>query len=452
VSAIEYSGLESPFSAEVCVTPPRDTTWRGTARLFFEAEFASLDQPVLPRRAPADASNLHYVSASDYLRSKQQRPGSASFGINVPKNAAYRLLGRARVRPGARSATATLTLDDKPCGQWTVDKAEWTWTVGAPELALTRGQHILRWSPADSAFELDRICLTDDLGFLPRGFGLADDTPPPAVAGLTATPDGCFAVALAWKPVAGTDVAGYHVYASREADVTPAQAARISSGYGTAFLDWGLRPDTRYTYRVTAVDRAGNESAPTAAASARTAALAVGQAAIEAETAQLTGDIRLQEDPAASGGKAVWVPELGTTGSPTRYVPGKATGNLTIEVQVPVDGTYVLWGRFKSIWREAALSLTIDGKRDTARRWQITFGYHHEKAYAIWGRAATTSYVYCWCLARTNTCPDPRPFQLELKQGTHRLELSGIGEGLSVDQLRLTTDFSWMPEGLRNYY
>jgi hypothetical protein len=125
---------------------------------------------------------------------------------------------------------------------------------------------------------------------------------------------------------------------------------------------------------------------------------------------------------------------------------------LSVEFSVPTDGTYMIWGRFRSVWREAALTLILDNNRKDSTRWPITFGYYHEKAYMIWGRGATASYIFCWCEARRNTCPDPRPFLFKLQKGRHRLDIEDVGEGLSVDEIAVTNDFSWAPEGVRNYY
>lgn len=447
ITSVEHSGLESGCSAEVCAGPG----WLGAVRHFYEAEFAALEQPVLLRRSPLDASNMHYVSSSDYLRDKLQKPGSATFTLRAPKSATYRLLGRARVKEGAKQVTAKLSLDEKPVGEWKLEGNAWVWTL-AVQLALAEGQHRLQWSPDDSAFELDRICLTDDAKFAPHGFGLCDDVPPARVEGVKAMADGAFAIALSWQTDKSVDLSHYNVYASRQPGREPSQATRVASVFKPSFLDWGLRSGTSYAYRVTAVDRAGNEGPPSAEVIAQSEALTTATALVEAETGQVFGEVRLTDDPEAAGKKAVWIPELGTTGTPTRFVPGKATGGLTVEFPAPVDGTYVVWGRFRSIWREARLTLTIDGNAREAKTWPITFGYRHEKAYMIWGRGASTSYIYCWCVARTNTCPDPRPFLFKLTKGQHWLELSGIGEGLSVDQIAITNDFSWMPEGVRNYY
>lgn len=448
VTALDYSGLESAYSDEVCSNP----RWPGPVRLFREAEFAALKQPALERREAVGASNLHYVSVSDYLAEKLEQPGTATFALSVPRAGTYRLLGRARVVAGKTSAQARLTMDGKEMAPWTIKAAKWEWLLATPQVKLGAGAHKLEWLPESGAFELDSICLSDDAKFVPTG-DLADQVAPPQVQGLAVKEATFFDVLLSWTADQSPDFSYYNLYASRQAGFTPSQATRIASPYKATLLDWGLKPDTRYYYRVTAVDRAGNEGPPSAEIPTKTQPLPIGQVTLEAETGQVSGQAVVQDDADASSGKAVWVPELGTTGTYPSMVPGKETGGLRLDFEVPVAGKYMVWGRLKSIWREANMEALVDGKPlGPGGTWPVTFGYYHEKAYMIWGPRAATSYIYCWCPARTNSCPEPRPFTMDLTAGPHQLELRGIGEGLSVDQIVITNDYSWIPPGPPNYY
>lgn len=69
---------------------------------------------------------------------------------------------------------------------------------------------------------------------------------------------------LSWNINPETDVAGYNVYRSEQAG---AQGTRLNSALlpTPAFSDMSAVAGRRYWYRVTAVDRSGNESAPSAA-------------------------------------------------------------------------------------------------------------------------------------------------------------------------------------------
>jgi hypothetical protein len=83
---------------------------------------------------------------------------------------------------------------------------------------------------------------------------------PGGVASLGA-PDG---VEVSWSPSTEPDLAAYRVY--REAPGGPRERVGEVAPSETSFRDAGAASGTRYTYTVTAVDRAGNESKPSAAA------------------------------------------------------------------------------------------------------------------------------------------------------------------------------------------
>jgi len=75
---------------------------------------------------------------------------------------------------------------------------------------------------------------------------------------------GSVAVDLSWSINLETDLAGYHVYRSEQQDT---RGALITPDLllTPAYRDTSVEPGHRYWYTVTAVDRAGNESEPSAA-------------------------------------------------------------------------------------------------------------------------------------------------------------------------------------------
>jgi hypothetical protein len=95
------------------------------------------------------------------------------------------------------------------------------------------------------------------------------DTFPPSVpqnviAAIAAPrPDALPEVDLSWSINPETDLAGYHVYRSEQED-DKGQLATRDLLPSPAYRDTSVQPNGRYWYRVTAVDRAGNESAPSA--------------------------------------------------------------------------------------------------------------------------------------------------------------------------------------------
>jgi hypothetical protein len=97
----------------------------------------------------------------------------------------------------------------------------------------------------------------------------AVDTFPPSVpqgvvAALTSA-DGVSSpeVDLSWSINSETDLAGYRVYRSEQQD-DKGQLLIPDLLLSPAYRDTSVRPEHTYWYRVTAVDRAGNESAPSA--------------------------------------------------------------------------------------------------------------------------------------------------------------------------------------------
>jgi fibronectin type 3 domain-containing protein len=95
-----------------------------------------------------------------------------------------------------------------------------------------------------------------------------DTFPPAASLGVVAallpgaTP-GAFVVDLSWSISLETDLAGYRVYRS-EQESTRRQLLNPDLLPTPAFRDTSVQPGHRYWYTVTAVDHAGNESAPSA--------------------------------------------------------------------------------------------------------------------------------------------------------------------------------------------
>jgi hypothetical protein len=90
-----------------------------------------------------------------------------------------------------------------------------------------------------------------------------EDTFPPAVpAGLTAVA-GVNSIELAWERNTEDDFAGYQVYRSTEGGAPERIAGPVDA---PTFSDRAVEVGKKYRYTVTAVDRTGNESAPSTAA------------------------------------------------------------------------------------------------------------------------------------------------------------------------------------------
>ena len=106
----------------------------------------------------------------------------------------------------------------------------------------------------------------------PVTVAMRDIFPPHAPSGLEAVPGGATAsdrsIDLSWTPEVDSDLAGYIVYRQDvdEKGVVAGTATRLNLTpvVGPAYRDQTAMAGRRYAYRVTAVDTAGNESAPSA--------------------------------------------------------------------------------------------------------------------------------------------------------------------------------------------
>jgi hypothetical protein len=98
----------------------------------------------------------------------------------------------------------------------------------------------------------------------PAPAGAADTTAPSTPTGVTAGSPTASTIALSWT--ASTDAVGVTGYRVRRNGVV------VGTPTGTTFTDTGLAAATSYPYTVTALDAAGNESAPSPQVTATTAA------------------------------------------------------------------------------------------------------------------------------------------------------------------------------------
>jgi hypothetical protein len=92
----------------------------------------------------------------------------------------------------------------------------------------------------------------------------APAAPQNVIAAVTSgTSDAAPEVDLSWSINSETDVAGYRVYRSEEEN-EEGEPVATDLLLSPAYRDTSVRSNSRYWYRVTAVDRAGNESVPSA--------------------------------------------------------------------------------------------------------------------------------------------------------------------------------------------
>ncbi len=232
-----------------------------------------------------------------------------------------------------------------------------------------------------------------------------DREPPPPPTGLAAGLRSPFVLDLTWKASAASDVSYYNVYCSTEPGTRPVQKNLVASPSEPHVLDWGLQQGTRYFYVVTAVDRAGNESAPSAI--------------LATETPPIQRRVFQQ------------------------HVLDKPLGGMPVEVtfELPQDDRCLVWIELKGdgVPLRQALRVAWDGARPVFDfpMWD----------YVATGHDKPSSTAFFDTLKSDGQC---NPWY-ELKAGSHRLALSMPGAKGTLLSVTVTNDAGYVPDGVTSF-
>jgi hypothetical protein len=228
-----------------------------------------------------------------------------------------------------------------------------------------------------------------------------DHEAPPAPSGLTATARSPFALDLTWQASTARDISYYNVYASTGAQTAPVQKQRVASPGEAHFLDWGLQQGAHYTYIVTAVDRAGNESAPSAPCAVQTPA-------IRRVFQRLALDKPLGDTPAEAS------------------------------FDLPQDDRYIVWIELKGdgVPLRQSLRVAWDGARPAvdSPTWDYVATGHDQPA----------SIAFFDTLKSDRLC---NPWYT-LKAGSHHLTLAMPGGKGTLLSITVTNDAGYLPDGI----
>jgi len=229
----------------------------------------------------------------------------------------------------------------------------------------------------------------------------ADATPPKAPGGLAAKAVDGYAVQVSWDPPPDGDIAYYNVYAGIE-EVKAEQAWRIASPVKPATIDWGLRAGKRYRYVVTAVDRAGNESAPSSSVTATTPRIQLSQQTVAVKK-------NLGEKP------------------------------IEIAFELPRADTYVVWVRLKpaGVSINSTVGVSLDGERE--RSWKPTWDFVC--------KGIVPEAVWFW---DTVAGPESCSPVFTLTAGSHKLVLQSRDKA-EIDCVVVTNDRGFVPEGITSF-
>ena len=424
VTGLEHSGLEGRPSAEVCAAA--SGRWEGRVRHYYELEDAAPRKPLMEH---FDAR----ASAWYVLRMDSAEGGSATLTVHAPREATYHLWSHAR---SPRRASVTLACAAHKLEPVTVRSAAYGWQC-LGDMRLGAGQHAIDLACTGEDLRLDALFLTDHPNITPMVDGLWDISPPGAPQGLRATVADAYAVRLAWQPVASPDLAHYNVYASTTRAFVPRQEQLVASPKACAYTDWGLQQGTTYYYRVTAVDRRGNESDASAEVAAATkpgggvlVRKVVGKPVVQ--TPELKGRRRLAEkDLERMGALAERAHRL------------TADGALTVSFDVPREDRYLVWmklaaHRWSYKW---TLTVRLNGREV---QWGPRFGF------VSVGHAGPTPGVFMWDTLRLRA-PDSDP-RLHLKPGRLDLRIDPPAQGdVAIAEVVLTSDLGWQPRGVHGW-
>jgi hypothetical protein len=164
---------------------------------------------------------------------------------------------------GNGTPTVTLVTGDAsiPAGEWVTVTLPFEEMFGLVQGTADSGFSLRDLASVNFVQGLDdgqtHTLLVDDIRI--RDANSSDTSPPPAPAGLAVEAQERH-FDLAWEPARSDDVLEYRIY--RSADGRNFTPVGTQQGQRSRFEDFVGKPGTKATYRITALDLAGNESEP----------------------------------------------------------------------------------------------------------------------------------------------------------------------------------------------
>lgn len=434
VTAVEHSGIESGYSMEAAragVALPQELDTPLVA--YAEVEAALWDLGTADRPGLGVGVERRHASDWQFLyRHPNADTGAAALEIAVPAAGEYHLWARMCSISG-EVANWTFRIGSTALQAGT-DAPEWTWVrVTDAPLTLSGDVEIALATSANGA-ALDLVALATDIAFAPDGPRPEWKTPPPAIDALAAENVRPRVNRLQWQASNAPNLSHYRLYAAREPFEAPEQRYLIGSPSRPEFIDWGLRAGTTYHYAVTAVDRAGNESAPVFVACA-TPPREFDPVTIELAFAQgeRTGEFELSEAGGLRG--------------PAYVVPEAPESNrVAWTLDVPRAGTYYFWLRYlhrgsgdrggETVHEVRAM---LDGEAITTLGGGSTDLHVPDEFIAKDHPLAPRLWTWAWPGAQNLRGVD-------LPAGNHTLTLENLNGAIRYDVLLITDEPSWHPE------
>lgn len=424
VTMVEHSGLEGAPSQEVRVAA--DGLWDGPVRHYIEAEHGTPGGSATWHFS-AEASNLYGYRAGSAESSTTIVPirCTAPGEVVVWAKVACPVEARLAAKVGNRS-TGMAGIDKQPLG-W----------VKLGTLPVKPGLNDISVVAVGMHTFVDRVFTSTALDDTPLPGGPVDTTAPAPPAAPRPFVRDPYAVALTWLPSPEPDVDHYNVYCSTTDNFRPRQQQLVASPVAPEVIDWGLEHSTVYYYRITAVDRAGNESDPSP------------QVAI---TTEAGGQVMLARDVGKPRPfKPVTVRQRTFDEKTLKAMHAWADtrhrlhedGPLELTVELPHDGRYLVWVKSATVnaGRPAELTVKLNDRRI---RWRPAFNF------VSIGHGGPTPGVFVWDVVNPTEPDTPRV--LELDKGKLTVEISSpAGTPVDIDRVVITDNLGWTPKGIRSW-
>jgi len=348
VAAEEHSGLEGLYSAEAHFAQAANY------RIYTDVEEGALSPPL---RQHFDGSCSNFRCVRVWKETPQEVTGQATLRIAVPAQGPCDVWVRGKGKGSFQCSSSETTVTGR------IGSDHWTWTRAERPLRLQAGSQPLVLRSGDDGLCLDLLMLTNAAGDRPDRVDDRDVAPLP-IGGLRATETSARQVRLAWTPSEDPGIDAYSVYVGDRADFVPGNATLLTSGRGTACLDWGFKPGLTLYYKVIAFNKRGLGSAP-ATIRVDTAKMPTATVELGIEEAVLAGGLEKTE---SRGVASVFLPAPLDASAP----PPKATWQF----HVPLDGVYYLWARYTTLdaKRVSLFSIDCDGEnRLNGTNWRLRF-------------------------------------------------------------------------------
>jgi hypothetical protein len=337
VAGQEHSGLEGLFSREVAVN---------AADAPLTLHYVALEQEhTKPMREVFDGNEAGCRAMRITPVAEGEQTGTLTIDTGFPRAADVTVWARVRAyrKPGAFQIAVEGQQYAKTPAPLTVATNEWTWVQSHDRLQKPNARLVL--SSSDDGVAVSQVIVTEDKTYKPDG--LAERTAPlPAVTGLKLAKASSDTLNLAWDAPTAPDVYYYSVYVSDKPDFECNNQTILCSGMTSTATDWGLRAGAKFYYKVVAVNRRGQPSAP---------------ALFEAQT--VARDVYTQEIPAAqatlgAGAAVSKDQDISYAG----FKDGSAP-TVSFDFTVPADGDYFLWMDYGMRFaKDRVVKLQLDGK------------------------------------------------------------------------------------------